>query len=192
MPGGDQNIERLTVYPHLGCYKYRMREMGTSSESHDPFADVQRLLEQGKSKQAVNWLLDSRTGRIKNRFRSNLNRAWYLVGSGYYHMGRLKKASDAFRRALKYWRDDIEALIAMGHCYDEMEKPKIAERYLRRALVIDKDRDDVLYNLGNALFDQGRFFEAATVYKRVSNGADETYLRARRNYQMAIGRSVRS
>lgn len=163
-----------------------MRRKTNSDSGADTFAGVQKLVAAGRPQQALRWLRDPRTGRIRKPFHQDLNRAWYLAGEACYRLGRLNEAQAAFKRALRYRRDDVEALAAIAACYDELCKPIIAERYLRRALLIDGTRADFLYRLGNALFDQARYFEAASVYRRVPGTATATSLRARRNYEMAL------
>jgi soluble lytic murein transglycosylase len=56
-----------------------------------------------------------------------------------------------------------------------------AERDLRKALSMDcgKEREDILRNLGHALFRQKKYDEAASVYKKI----DDTYARARSLYR---------
>jgi tetratricopeptide (TPR) repeat protein len=169
-----------------------MRRNTDTDPAVDVFAGVEKLLKEGRNEQALAGLSDPRSGRIKRPFHVDVVRAWLLVGDAWYRLGRFRKAQAAFRNALRRRRDHIDALIAMAACYDELRKPQLAERYLRRALLFDGTRADALYRLGNALFDQARYFEAASAYRRVPAHASETVRRARRNYQMALKLSASS
>src|SRR5688500_8873354 len=88
---------------------------------------------------------------------SNLNHEAYKSGCAFFKRGRYKKAVSAFEEALSYWPKDAQAWMALGNCYDELKTPADAEKCFRRALMYcrDKDRDGILFNLGNSLLDQG-------------------------------------
>lgn len=79
-----------------------------------------------------------------------------------------------------------EAWMALGNCFDEMKKPQKAEECFKKALVYcSKEREsDLLFNLGNSLFDQMRYEEAITVYQKVS-AQSPVYAPARNNMERA-------
>jgi tetratricopeptide (TPR) repeat protein len=169
-----------------------MRRNTDTGPAVDVFTGVEKLLAEGRHEQVLAFLRDPRSGRIRRPFHVDVVRAWLLAGDASYRLGRFRKAQAAFRKVLRHRREHLDALIAMAVCYDDLHKPQLAERYLRRALLIDGTRADALYRLGNALFDQARYFEAASVYRRVPAHATETARRARRNYQMALKLSATS
>ena len=117
---------------------------------------------------------------------SELNHSYYKEGCDHFRQGNFKRASKAFSAALEYWPEDGQAWLALGNCYDELNKPKRAEECYRNSLKYSeaKDASGAHYNLGNSLYDQERFDEAIEHYSIVS-GQSEVYWPAQRNMARA-------
>jgi tetratricopeptide (TPR) repeat protein len=94
----------------------------------------------------------------------------YCRADVHYRAGRYRLALREFTRALALWSDDSDTLWAIGNCHGELSRPRLAERAFRKALTTadPEKRDALLFNLGNALFDQGKFTAAVRVYDRIS------------------------
>ncbi len=120
---------------------------------------------------------------------SELNHEAYVAGCEFFENSQFKKASRSFQESLEYWPKDPQAWMALGNCYDELSKPKDAEKCFRRTLLYceDKNRDDILYNLGNSLFDQDRYSEAIQEFEKVSDEA-AAYTLAQKNVLTAKSR----
>lgn len=79
------------------------------------------------------------------------------------------------KKSLRTRQDDVQALIGIGNCYDELKKPMFAERYFSRAFTTldnsadksEADRETIIFNLANAIFDQGRMIEAIKFYEQL-------------------------
>ncbi len=111
----------------------------------------------------------------------------YREADVLYREGKIKLALKYFRRALNLAPADVDTLWALGNCYGELRKPRKAELFFRRARAYARldQRGDLLYNIGNALFDQGCLRAALQLYARVPRSAN-SFLLAQRNYRAAI------
>jgi tetratricopeptide (TPR) repeat protein len=160
-------------------------------DSKDPFIRIHALLRQGKLSTAFSLLLDANTKRINGAFRFDRNHAWYCVGDILYRQDQFDEAKNAFKRSIRICPDDAQGLMAIGDCYDELKKPKFAERYYRRALSLstrDKTGDRryaITLNLANSLFDQGRMAEAIKFYKKLTEAPATIKHRAKSNLALA-------
>lgn len=92
----------------------------------------------------------------------------YAAADALYKAKRYAAALAGFRRALSLAPDDVDTLWAIADCYSEQRRPRLAERYYRFAIkhASVKQRPELYFNLGNALFDQKRFKEAVTIYRQ--------------------------
>jgi Tfp pilus assembly protein PilF len=101
------------------------------------------------------------------------NHAHYVLGCKAYNASEFHKALSLFKHALAYWPEDPQAWIAVGNCYDALKRPRKAESAFRNALKHSdgKNKEDVLFNLGNSLFDQQRYSEAIDVYNAIRPGS---------------------
>ncbi len=115
-----------------------------------------------------------------------LNNALYQAGDDLFKEGKYKEALSEFDKALEAWPTDSYAVWAIGNCYSEMGKPEQAEEHFREALknIPEKNKYDLIYNIGNALFDQRRFKEAIRLYEAIPK-EHRTYKMARRNIRAA-------
>lgn len=117
---------------------------------------------------------------------SDLNHAAYGDGVKHYKKSEFHRARLAFEAALEYWPRDPQAWFALGNCFDELNEPARAEKCFREAL---KHSDEeklsaIYYNLGNALFDQDKLYEATEWYKKVS-AQSSAYHAAQKNLELA-------
>ena len=155
------------------------------------FTLIHRYLRRGKLSIALELLVNSKTNRINSEFQYDKNHAWYCVGDIFYRQSHFREAKDAFKRSLYFRIDDIEALTAIGNCYDELGRPKLAERYFRRALghckpaIQNVDHFSIKFNLANALFDQNRIQEAILLYRQLSKAPESIKLKAKKNEALA-------
>ncbi len=117
---------------------------------------------------------------------SDLNHEAYTDGCKHYKKGNFSRAKKAFLSAIEYWPQDSQAWHALGNCYDELEKPNKAEGCFRKSLkyTAPGKESDVLFNLGNSLFDQKKYTEAVECYSKVS-GQSSAYTVAQRNMRLA-------
>lgn len=117
---------------------------------------------------------------------SGLNHKAYGEGCKHFNSGDFNRAKSSFETALEYWPLDSIALMALGNCFDELKKPSRAEKCYRKSLKHSavKDIANVLYNLGNSLFDQGKMVEAIECYSKISE-QEKVYSSAQRNIKLA-------
>lgn len=106
----------------------------------------------------------------------------YHEADSLYRTGNFKPARAMFKKALALAPGDSDTLWALGSCLSELGKPHQAEHYFRlaRARAEFSRRGDLLYNIANALFDQGRRRAALQLYVRVPRSA-QSFLQARKN-----------
>ena len=114
------------------------------------------------------------------------NHAAYKEGCRLFAEGLFKKARSAFDEALEYWPGDPQAWMALGNCFDELKNPSSAEACFLCALDHCRPamRGDVLFNLGNSLFDQQRYVAAILRYEEIDKEAT-IWQKARRNLRLA-------
>ncbi|MCW7541257.1 tetratricopeptide repeat protein [Aquabacterium sp. A7-Y] len=168
------------------------------STSFDLFKAIHEQLKHQRFTPALELLLEPGGARLRRRYRSDANHAWYCVGDARSRLRDFAGARDAFRKALRIWPQDAEALFAIGTCYDELGKPKLAERCFRNCLsLMDANgaprawlKDAALFNLANALFDQGKYRDAADLYKKLARKTGSMQAKARTNLAMAQARVV--
>lgn len=114
------------------------------------------------------------------------NHVAYVRGDKKFKEGRFAEAAKYFRVALEEWPEDWQAMDALGNSYSEMKKPRKAEQWFRKAIEVapSERQPDLLYNLGNALFDQARFDEAIALYSQVPHG-HKTWRLAEKNIALS-------
>ena len=96
----------------------------------------------------------------------------YVAGLFHYENGDYKNAKAHFKEAVQYWPEDADAWMALGNCYDSMHKPLKAEEYFRKALAVcaHAESANILYNLGNSLYDQAKYESATEAYLQIPKG----------------------
>lgn len=171
----------------------RLKPPPLSRTSNDSFDAVHRLMKQGKLADAIAALVDPESGRIRREFAWDKNHAWYCVADSKFRLGDTSGAIRAFKKAYRAASEDVECLLAIGNCYDVLKKPKLAERFLRQALLlrpVGRTKAAVLVNLGNSLLDQRRWAEAAECFSMPSKRSDEIGAKAKRNRALAKAKLV--
>lgn len=123
--------------------------------------------------------------KLKPPFDQDANHGWYIVGDILFRRGDHQEALTAFESALEAYPKDMEALWASADCHSRMKNFSRAEHCLKEALTLDPANPSLLYNLGNALFDQRKFAEAIAVYKAVKTDDAELRSRAAQNIETA-------
>jgi len=113
--------------------------------------------------------LKKRTEKTFTDDASELNHQLYAEGIFHYNAGPFSKAKRAFEEALEHWPEDPQAWLAHGNCLDDLSKPTQAKKSFRNALKYCKAEDVAAYtyNLGNSLFDQGKYGEAVDCYASI-------------------------
>jgi tetratricopeptide (TPR) repeat protein len=150
------------------------------------FDEVTRCIREERHRDALSLLIGD-DGWIRRRFRTDMNHAWYLAGTEAYDLGDIDRALSCFRNSVKAWLEDTQALMAIANCHSDRCQPHWSVRYLTRALAIDRKNPDLIYKLGNAYYDMGRYAEAAKQYRKaVKFGAGEIREFAVRNLEHAL------
>jgi tetratricopeptide (TPR) repeat protein len=100
------------------------------------------------------------------------NHAAYVKGDKLYKLGKFADAAAQFKIALEAWSDDWQALWALGNCFTALKKPRKAEVQFITAIELApaEKLPDLHFNLGNALFDQGKYANAILFYRQVPKG----------------------
>jgi tetratricopeptide (TPR) repeat protein len=153
------------------------------------FQPIHVLLSKGKPRQALNRLLDPSSAKLRQMYAFDKNHAWYCVGNAEFNQCNYQEAVIAYRKAYRAEHGDINCLIAIGNCYDAQWRPKLAERVLRQALLLEPkgvSKATVICNLANALFDQKKYIDAAKMYELITSRKDVIGLKAKTNRKRAI------
>jgi tetratricopeptide (TPR) repeat protein len=120
---------------------------------------------------------------------SELNHEAYSRGCDSYEREEYSRAKVIFEEALEYWPEDPQAWFALGNCHDSMKQPSRAEVCYLMSLKYSPEeaRPNVYFNLGNSLFDQGKYQEAVNCYSQIG-GESKAYEAAQRNLSLAKDR----
>jgi tetratricopeptide (TPR) repeat protein len=151
------------------------------------FNAIHDLLKDEKFNSAVRRLVQIGGTKLKSEFKHDANHAWYCVGDAEFKRGNYQIACAAFRRALKAEPTDVMCLLGVGNCYNEMKRPKLAERAFRNALALNTNgrlKASAEYNLANALYDQNQFDDALAIYKKVARRRDDIGELSRKNINL--------
>ena len=102
----------------------------------------------------------------------DLNHTAYLKGDRLFKQGKFTEAVAQFKVALEEWPEDWQAMWALGNCFGELKKHKKAEEQFMKAIELASASElpNLYFNLGNALFDQGKYHEAIERYRQVPKG----------------------
>lgn len=157
--------------------------------AENDFSIVHALIKNGELEKALSKIINAKNGRINSEFLVDLNHAWYCVADCKFRLNDVFGAVSAFKKAYAANPQDIESLLAIANCYDALGRPKMSERFLRKAILLNpKGRNlaAVLVNLGNALMDQRRWLEAIDCFNIPSKRRDAIGSIARKNQALAI------
>ena len=102
-----------------------------------------------------------------------LNREAYADGCDLYTANDYASAKRSFESALEYCPRDAQSWFALGNCHDCMSQPEKSETCYLMSLKYSKGDaiPNVYYNLGNSLFDQGKYLQAVECYAAVTAGS---------------------
>lgn len=117
---------------------------------------------------------------------SELNHEYYILGCKSFDASEFQNALKAFKQSLEYWPEDSHAWMALGNCYSKLKRHKKAEEAYRESLhyTDNKKKEDILFNLGNSLFDQQRYSDAIKEYQKIKSGS-ELWEKSKRNIELA-------
>jgi tetratricopeptide (TPR) repeat protein len=167
-----------------------MNALGREQKYQLAFDEVRVMVKRKRYSAAVRKILDVESQRLRTEFRFDANHSWYFVGDLYTKMDDHKAAIPAFRRALRNWPMDVDALWAIGDCYTSLGSPRFSERYYRRAYALRKGSAELIYNLANTLLDQNRFDEAILMYRKIRKGSIKLHELAQKNLAIALTRKL--
>ena len=102
-----------------------------------------------------------------------LSTEYYAEADKLFKLGRFRAALRLFQAAVVADPQDGDAYMAIGNCWDALKKPKNAQDAFLKALdLVDNQlKPSVMFNLGNALMDQGNYAEAIAVFSGVPKGS---------------------
>ena len=149
------------------------------------FDKIHRMLREERLEDAFRELLDDATGEVRSPYDEDMNNACYLIGDIYFRCGQYTEALGAFQDSLAYDNDDYRAIWAIAGSYSEMGNHEFAEREYRRALSFGMRTDELAYNIGCELFDQGKYAEAVKCFSEVATADDELREKIRKNMELA-------
>ncbi len=92
------------------------------------------------------------------------------IGYLLFRTGQKENALRWYLKAAKYDRKDPNLYYNIGSIYDELKRPKLAEKYLRLALELKKDDIGGRLRLGQSLLKKGELKEAKTYVKEILKG----------------------
>ena len=118
-----------------------------------------------------------------------LNQQAYVEGCGHYDLEDLPQAMESFQVALEYCPEDPRAWFALGNCHDGTRQASKAEVCYLMSLKFSEPgaKPNVYYNLGNSLFDQGKYSEAVECYGAI-DAQSKVYDAAQKNLALAKAR----
>ena len=145
------------------------------SKDLDFFNEIHILLREEKYDDVIDRLLSGNQHDISSPYASDKNHAWYILGDVYFHKRRFESAISAFKKSIEYRGNDIEAMLAISNCYSEIGMPDKAEEVLQKAMVYDSDNGNIIYNLANSLFDQGKYKKSIYFYRKITKENPELY-----------------
>ena len=151
----------LDAYDHLHYYTKAIDTLKKilidSPEDLDLRLRLAELLEKkGRLKEAV----EQYTIILPQLTRSE--KIVYMKNIGYllFQVGQKNKALQWYLKAAKYDRKDPNLYYNIGSIYDDLGKPKLAEKYLRLALESKEDDIEGRLRLGRSLFKKNKLSEA--------------------------------
>ncbi len=158
----------LDAYEHLHYYNKVIATLKKmlihSPEDLDLRLRLAELLEKkGRIKEAVEEytiILPQLTTNEKIACMKNIG---YLL----FQAGQKNKALHWYLKAAKYDKKDPNLYYNIGSIYDELKKPKLAEKYLRFALELKKDDVEGRLRLGQSLFNKNKLKEAKKYVKEI-------------------------
>jgi tetratricopeptide (TPR) repeat protein len=152
------------------------------------FSTVNLLFRQAKYECVILEILHPEKNTLRHKFRPHAHFAWYYVADTLFTMGDFDKAIHAYRRALTVFPNDLDSLCGVAGCYSELNRPWMAEKYYRKAILSGArgvKKYEIKYNLANAIFDQCRYADSEILFKKLSLRKDEVGLLSRKNLLVA-------
>ncbi|HPF12624.1 MAG TPA: tetratricopeptide repeat protein [Planctomycetota bacterium] len=93
--------------------------------------------------------------------------AWRYLGMLQVQNGRFEEARESFTHVIELGGADNEMYGALGYCYANLEQPLAAETAYRMATLLEPANRDWKIGLARALFDQGQYAPAVTMFENL-------------------------
>ena len=84
-------------------------------------------------------------------------------GNAQLALGNVGLAIEAYRKALRWQPDNVDAMMGLATCYDRMGRADLSRRHYEMALAVEPANTDVYSQLAQSLEAQGRSDDAARV-----------------------------
>jgi len=155
-----------------------------NKKNDGPFSEIHAFLRKKEYTFLLKTMLDEDGRKLKEDFAIDKNHAWYCIGCAFFELGEFDKAKKSFLKAHSHEKNDCQSLMACANCLSEMKRPECAKMILEKSLGLNpkgRDRAAIIFNLGNALFDQGLYVDAIKKYDIVSRRKDAIGVAARKN-----------
>jgi type IV pilus assembly protein PilF len=88
------------------------------------------------------------------------------LGRGYMEQGQFEVAHQKLEEALRLDPDSVDGNTLMAVLYERIDRPKLSEKFYRRAVELDPEDGSTNNNFGAYLCGLGRHAEADTYFKR--------------------------
>jgi tetratricopeptide (TPR) repeat protein len=139
------------------------------------------------------WIMTRYNDKSDHPEATELNQDAYSSACACYEQQDYDRAKVLFEKALEYRSEDPQAWFALGNCHDAMSQPSRAEVcYLMSLKFSSPDaQPSVYFNLGNSLFDQGKYQEAVNCYSRIDDQS-RVYPAAQKNLRLAVAADQRN
>lgn len=110
------------------------------------------------------------TEKAKEEFRTLLAldpspRSYVFMGLCYLHLGKYDEAKHYFKQSLSADPNYLPALYNLGVIARGQDDPALSVRYLQRAVRLDGDYPEAVFELGNLMLDQRKFADAAPLFR---------------------------
>lgn len=145
---------------HVLCLVVLVSLVGTSEVlSGDDLTAAEALFAEGDHKECIRHLKG-----LTKKDPANL-RAWVLMGHCYRKLGKDRKATKAYEKALRVDPIQEQALFGLGMSYARLDKPSVALAAFKKVVEINPSHAEAHYYLGVIYEAKGSIGDAWEEYK---------------------------